>query len=84
MAVAAFKAVDAAGLARVDFFFDRASGHLYLNEINTMPGFTAISMYPKLWAASGISFPELVTRITELALERFQDRSRNQTSRALE
>jgi D-alanine-D-alanine ligase len=84
MALSAFKAVDAAGLARVDFFFDRASGRLYLNEINTMPGFTEISMYPKLWAASGVSFPELVTRIAELAMERFQDRSRNQTTRALE
>src|SRR5579859_5808619 len=84
LAVAAFKAVDAAGLARVDFFLDRASGHLYLNEINTMPGFTEISMYPKLWAASGIPFPELVTRIAELAIERFQDRSRNQTTLRLE
>src|SRR6202022_4542020 len=80
LAVAAFKAVTAAGLARVDFFLDRETGHLYLNEINTMPGFTEISMYPKLWAASGIPFPDLVTRIAELALERFSDRSRNQTS----
>jgi len=84
MAVAAFKAVDAAGLARVDFFLDRASGQLYLNEINTMPGFTEISMYPKLWAAGGLSFPDLVTRIAELALERFSDRSRNQTTRTHE
>ncbi|MGI9145122.1 MAG: D-alanine--D-alanine ligase family protein [Chloroflexota bacterium] len=84
MAVSAFKAVEAAGLARVDFFLDRVSGRLYLNEINTMPGFTQISMYPKLWAASGLSFPDLVTRIAHLALERFDDRSRNQTSRALE
>jgi D-alanine-D-alanine ligase len=84
LAVAAFKAVDAAGLARVDFFLDRTSGQLYLNEINTMPGFTEISMYPKLWAASGISFPELVTRIAELALERFSDRARNQTSLRIE
>jgi D-alanine-D-alanine ligase len=84
LALAAFKAVTAAGLARVDFFLDRKSGRLYLNEINTMPGFTAISMYPKLWAASGIPFPDLVTRIAELALERFSDRSRNQTSLRLE
>jgi len=84
LAVAAFRAVDAAGLARVDFFLDRASGQLYLNEINTMPGFTEISMYPKLWAASGISFPDLVTSIAELALERFGDRSRNQTTLGLE
>jgi D-alanine-D-alanine ligase len=84
IAVSAFKAVDAAGLARVDFFLERATGRLYLNEINTMPGFTEISMYPKLWMASGVSFPDLVTRIAELALERFSDRSRNQTSLRLE
>src|SRR5229473_2631726 len=80
MAVAAFKAVDAAGLARVDFFLERNSGRLYLNEINTMPGFTEISMYPKLWQASGVSFAELVTRVAELGIERFAERARNQTS----
>lgn len=80
MAVAAFKAVDAAGLARVDFFLERKSGRLYLNEINTMPGFTEISMYPKLWQASGLSFSELVTRVAELGIERFDERARNQTS----
>ena len=80
LAVAAFKAVDASGLARVDFFLERQSGRLYLNEINTMPGFTEISMYPKLWEASGVSFAELVSRLAELALERFAERSRNQTS----
>jgi D-alanine-D-alanine ligase len=80
MAVAAFKAIDASGLARVDFFLDRGTGRLFLNEINTMPGFTQISMYPKLWEASGVSFSELVTRIAELGLERFEDRARNQTS----
>jgi D-alanine-D-alanine ligase len=84
LAVAAFKAVDAAGLARVDFFLDRTSGYLYLNEINTMPGFTEISMYPKLWAATGLTFPDLVTRIAELAIERFSDRSRNQINLKLE
>jgi D-alanine-D-alanine ligase len=81
IAVAAFKAVDGAGLARVDFFLERGTGKLYLNEINTMPGFTQISMYPKLWQASGISFAELVTRIAELGLERYAERSRNSTSR---
>ena len=80
MAVAAFKAVDGAGLARVDFFLDRRTGEVFLNEINTMPGFTRISMYPKLWEASGISFSELVTRIAELGLERFTERARNQTT----
>jgi D-alanine-D-alanine ligase len=80
LAVEAFKAVNAAGLARVDFFLDRSNGQLYLNEINTMPGFTEISMYPKLWQASGVSFSELVTRIVELGIERFAERARNQTS----
>jgi D-alanine-D-alanine ligase len=80
MAIAAFKAVDAAGLARVDFFLERSTGRLYLNEINTMPGFTEISMYPKLWAASGLSFAELVTRIAELGIERFAERARNETT----
>jgi D-alanine-D-alanine ligase len=80
LAVAAFKAVDAAGLARVDFFLERASGRLLLNEINTMPGFTEISMYPKLWEASGVPFPELVARIAALALERAAERARNKTT----
>jgi D-alanine-D-alanine ligase len=80
LAVAAFRAVDATGLARVDFFLERGSGQLYLNEINTMPGFTEISMYPKLWQASGVSFAELVTRVAELGIERFAERARNQTS----
>ena len=69
-----------AGLARVDFFLERGTGRLYLNEINTMPGFTEISMYPKLWQASGVSFAELVARIAELALERFAERAQNETS----
>jgi len=84
LAVTAFKAVDSCGLARVDFFLDRGSGLLYVNEINTMPGFTEISMYPKLWEASGVSFADLVTRITELGLERFEDRSRNRTDYSLD
>ena len=69
-AVEAFKAIDGAGLARVDFLLDRDSGALYLNEINTLPGFTSISMYPKLWEASGLSYSELVDRLVELAMER--------------
>ena len=84
LAVAAFKAVTASGLARVDFFLERGTERLYVNEINTMPGFTEISMYPKLWEASGVPFPELVTRIAELALERYQERSRNRTTYAVE
>jgi D-alanine-D-alanine ligase len=80
LAIEAFKAVTANGLARVDFFLERGTDRLLINEINTMPGFTEISMYPKLWQASGISFPELVTRIAELGMERYQERSRNRTS----
>ncbi|MBD1833007.1 D-alanine--D-alanine ligase [Cyanobacteria bacterium FACHB-472] len=70
LALKAFAAIDAAGLARVDFFYVEATGEILINEINTFPGFTATSMYPQLWAASGISFPELVDQLVELALER--------------
>ncbi|MEA5556059.1 D-alanine--D-alanine ligase family protein [Nodularia spumigena] len=70
MALQAFAAVDAAGLARVDFFFVEATGEILINEINTFPGFTATSMYPQLWAESGIPFPELVDRLIQLGLER--------------
>ena len=69
-AVDAFKAIDGSGLARVDFLIDKATGEAYFNEINTMPGFTQISMYPKLWLYSGLSYTELVNRLVELALER--------------
>ncbi len=78
-AVAAFLAVDAAGLARVDFLLDRDSGELYLNEINTLPGFTDISMYPKLWQAAGVSYPALIDRLIELALERQHEKDKNVT-----
>ncbi len=70
LAIAAFQALDLAGLARVDFFLDKESGAIYLNEVNTMPGFTSISMYPRLWEASGVSNEELVSRLIELALDR--------------
>jgi D-alanine-D-alanine ligase len=70
MALQAFAAVDAAGLARVDFFYVEETGEVLINEINTMPGFTATSMYPQLWAATGVSFAELVDQLIELALER--------------
>ena len=80
-AIAAFQAVDCAGLARVDFLLDPGSEKLYLNEINTMPGFTAISMYPKLWAASGLDYPKLIDRLIELALERHSEKARNSYSR---
>jgi len=81
MAVNAFMAVDGAGLARVDFLLDNQSGMIYLNEINTMPGFTQISMYPKLWEASGLSYPELVDRLVQLAFEEFEDRQQNRSDR---
>jgi D-alanine-D-alanine ligase len=70
LGVAAFKALDGAGLARVDFLLDRDTEQLYLNEVNTMPGFTPISMYAKMWEASGTTYPELLDKLIELALER--------------
>jgi D-alanine-D-alanine ligase len=71
-AVRAFQAIDCAGIARVDFFYVAATGDVLINEINTMPGFTATSMYPMLWQASGIEFPQLVDRLIQLGLERTQ------------
>jgi D-alanine-D-alanine ligase len=80
LAVQAFQAVDAAGMARVDFFLERGTGTVFLNEINTIPGFTRISMYPKLWEASGLPYPKLVERLIDLAIERFGDKQRSQTA----
>jgi D-alanine-D-alanine ligase len=79
LGVAAFQAVDAAGYARVDFFLDKATGRLLVNEINTIPGFTSISMYPKLWEASGLSYPDLLARLVALGLERHAARARLRT-----
>ena len=81
LAVAAFQAVDCSGLARVDFLMDPKTNKIYLNEINTMPGFTAISMYPKLWAASGLAYPDLIDRLIQLGIERHEDKKKNQYSR---
>jgi D-alanine-D-alanine ligase len=81
MAVAAFRACDLAGLARVDFLMEPDSKRIYLNEVNTLPGFTQISMYPKLWEATGVSYKDLITRLIELGLERRQDKNRNTYSR---
>src|SRR5712692_2213970 len=81
LAIGAFKAVDCSGLARVDFLMDPKTRKIYVNEINTMPGFTAISMYPKLWAASGISYPDLIGRLIQLGIERHGDKKKNQYSR---
>lgn len=81
MAVRAFQAVDCSGLARVDFLMDPKRGKIYLNEINTMPGFTSISMYPKLWAASGVGYSELIDRLIQLGLERHREKKKNRYSR---
>jgi D-alanine-D-alanine ligase len=85
MALAAFRACDCAGLARVDFLMAPGKkGHpaeIYLNEINTMPGFTSISMYPKLWAASGLAYPRLIDRLIELALERHREKRETRFTR---
>jgi D-alanine-D-alanine ligase len=78
LAVRAYRAIDCAGMARVDFLLDKDSGELYLNEVNTIPGFTQISMYPKLWEASGLPYPALVDRLVELALERKAERDRTE------
>ncbi len=81
LAIKAFQAVDCSGLARVDFLMDPVSGKIYVNEINTMPGFTSISMYPKLWAASGLNYKDLIARLIDLALERHADKQRNRYSK---
>jgi D-alanine-D-alanine ligase len=80
IAVRAFEAINGSGLARVDFFLERNSGKVWLNEINTMPGFTPISMYPKLWEASGVPFKKLVKTLVSLGFERFHERNQMKTS----
>jgi len=81
MAVSAFQVCDCSGLARVDFLMEPGkSGRIYINEINTLPGFTSISMYPRLWAASGVPYPKLIDRLIQLALERRADKDRNRYS----
>ena len=80
LAIAAFKAVDCAGMARVDFLLAGDSGTLYLNEVNTIPGFTTISMYSKMWAASGLAYPALLDRLIALAIERHSDKQQLRTS----
>jgi D-alanine-D-alanine ligase len=85
MAIAAFRACDCAGLARVDFLMSPAKkgkpSEIVLNEINTMPGFTSISMYPKLWGASGLKYPKLIDRLIELAMERHREKLETHFSR---
>jgi D-alanine-D-alanine ligase len=82
MAVAAFQACDLSGLARVDFLMEPdGKQRIFLNEVNTMPGFTQISMYPKLWEATGIGYKDLITRLIELAIERHAEKTRTTYSR---
>jgi D-alanine-D-alanine ligase len=76
MAIAAFRALELSGMARVDFFMEKAAGKIFLNEVNTIPGFTSISMYPKLWEASGIPFRDLIDRLIALALEQHAEKAR--------
>jgi D-alanine-D-alanine ligase len=80
LAVQTYLAIDCAGLARVDFLMNGETGELFVSEVNTIPGFTSISMYPKLWEATGIPYSELISRLIDLALERHADRQRSQTS----
>jgi D-alanine-D-alanine ligase len=80
LALAAFKAIDGAGMARVDFLLAGDSGIIYLNEVNTIPGFTTIGMYSKMWAASGLAFPALLDRLIALALERHAEKQQRRTS----
>jgi D-alanine-D-alanine ligase len=79
-AVRAFRAIDGTGMARCDFFLERRTGKIFVNELNTIPGFTSISMYPKLWEASGLPYPKLIDRLIELAIELHRDKSRTKYS----
>ena len=80
LAIAAFRAIDGAGMARVDFLLNRNTGRIFVNEINTHPGFTTISMYPKMWAASGLNYPALLDRLIALASDRHADKQESRTS----
>jgi D-alanine-D-alanine ligase len=82
LALEAFRAVDGAGMARVDCLLDGRSGALFVNEINTIPGFTTISMFAKMWAASGVDYAALLDRLVQLALERHADKQQTRTSLA--
>jgi D-alanine-D-alanine ligase len=81
LSIDAFRALDLSGMARVDFFLDGRDDALYLNEVNTIPGFTAISMYPKMWEATGLSYPDLLSRLLTLAIERHEHKQKLRTSR---
>ena len=79
VAIEAYLALNCSGMARVDFFLDKETGRFFLNEINTLPGFTSISMYPKLWESSGLSYAMLLDRLISLAFARRESRSRLRT-----
>jgi D-alanine-D-alanine ligase len=79
-AVRAFRAIDGTGMARCDFFLERSTGKIFINELNTIPGFTSISMYPKLWEASGLAYPKLIDRLIELALDLHREKARTKYS----
>ncbi|MGD2103876.1 MAG: D-alanine--D-alanine ligase A, partial [Anaerolineae bacterium] len=80
LALEVYLAIDCAGMARVDFLLSGETDELYVNEVNTIPGFTKISMYPKLWEATGLPYPELIDRLIELAFERHRDKERTEVS----
>jgi D-alanine-D-alanine ligase len=79
LAIRSFQALDCAGMARVDLFLEKSTGKFFVNEINTLPGFTSISMYPKLWEASGLAYSDLLDRLIELALERNSEKKKLKT-----
>ena len=80
LSIEAFRAVEGAGMARVDFLLNGKTGELFLNEVNTIPGFTTISMYPKMWEASGLPYPALIDRLITLAVERHAEKQLLRTS----
>ena len=80
MALAAFKALECSGMARVDLFLENGTGKFHVNEINTLPGFTSISQYPRLWEASGLGYAQLLDRLIQLAIERHEDRAKRRLS----
>lgn len=84
MAIRAYQAIDCSGLARVDFFLRKDTGEILINEVNTLPGFTPYSMYPKMWEYSGISYPELIDRLIQLAIERYEEKQKSVTTVELE
>ncbi len=80
LSIGAFRAIDCAGMARVDFLISGTTGEIFVNEVNTIPGFTTISMYAKLWGATGVPYPELLDRLIALALERHSEKQQLRTS----